>query len=773
MSASANKTAAPVILIPAGIPFFQIAAGEFVSFYRRMTGVSLRIVTRPSRSRDMIILGSDGVNPFVHEKIQDQTIAPFKIASGSDAYQIVSATEKKRRLLFIAGGRNRAVMYGIYHFFELAGCRYFWDGDRVPRREDISLENWDIYEKPRFFYRGIRYFAHRSLKRFQAKHWDLEDWQREIDWCLKKRFNFFMLRTGYDDLFQKAFPESVSYPPLHSKKADHVRSYTDLAPDWDLRYRGRLRKKVLKYAFDRDLMHPEDIGTVTHWYTPTPREFLDRMKPEFLPQSVGNSEDIHLVWDIRREKNLQNYLKLTEAHIENYGKADLSHPLGRAESRCFRDIRKKPEMKLYTYRRFPSWLREKYPNAPLMLASWDFAMHWTADEIKTLLRELTPENTVILDYTAETGNRENNFTQWGITGKFPWIFGIFHAYEPNSDLRGNYEMIRQRLEIAAGDPMCKGMVMWPETSHSDTLMLEYTGANAWAPTAETRDINSFLPEFVSGRYPAERFSAMLKIWQTFLPVMAMRHFIGPGEKYYFFYQELQFQISKIFDTPVEIMLQLEEEFISSYRENVQKIPEVLSLLAAEVPFAADDELFNRDIVDLARSCAGRLLLYELFSLALAYDKWCKGADNSSSIRDLISRIRKIYAYFTGLLEASPDYSIYLSLKHFQEKHPCNRELESSLKGNAENSYCRSWQFELLKALYTKEFELISRNIETNLCTGVRKQFSFKEGLAEQFRKAADDFHAAPLKNHAPDIEKGVKELQNNLAGLAALAAQVR
>ena len=100
-------------------------------------------------------------------------------------------------------------------------------------------------------------------------------------------------------------------------------------------------------------------------------------------------------------------------------------------------------------------------------------------------------------------------------------------------------------------------------------------------------------------------------------------------------------------------------------------------------------------------------------------------------------------------------------------------MESSLKGNAENSYCRSWQFELMKSLYAREFELISSNIEENLRTGVRKQFSFKEGLAEQIRKIADDFHFSPLKNHAPDIEKGQKELQNTLAGLAALAAQVR
>lgn len=769
---SISEKTLPVILIPAGIPFFRIAAREFASLYRKMSGISLRIVTRPSASRDMIVLGSDGENRFVHEKILDQTIDPAGIISGSDSYRIFSAEEKKRHLLFIAGGRNRAVLYGIYHFFELLGCRYFWDGDRIPRKEEISLANWNICETPRFAYRGLRYFAHRSLKRFQAKHWDLADWRKEIDWCLKKRFNLFMLRLGCDDLFQKAFPESVPYPPLHSKEEDHCRSYMDLAPDWSLQYRGKLRKKVLEYAFERDLMHPEDTGTMTHWYSPTPKEFLAKEKPDFLPQSVGNSEDIHLAWDIRQEKHLQNYLKLTETHIREYGKADLFHTIGLAERRCYKDLRKNHELKLYTYRRFIHRLREKYPHAPLLIASWDFAMHWTADEIQALLKELTPENTLLLEYTAETGNMEHNFTHWGVNGKFPWIFGIFHAYEPNCDIRGDYGLIRERLEIAAEDPMCKGLVFWPETSHSDTLMLEYAAANSWNPSEENIRIGSFLPGFVAGRYPEERFSSMLKVWQTFLPVLVMRHFIGPGEKFYFFYQELQFQIEKIFDTPVELTLQLEQDFISSYRENVKNLPELFSRLAAEIPFAAGDELYTRDLVDIARSSAGRLLLYELFTLASFYEEWCRGADNPDRILERICRIRKIYHCFSGILESSPDYSLYLSLEHFREKHPCNRQLETTLKGNADNSYCRSWQFELMKALYIKEFELLSSRMEYNLHHHIRRQFFFREGLSEEFRKLKDDFYATALKEYAPDIRKGVRDLQKNLAGLAELSEDI-
>lgn len=112
----------------------------------------------------------------------------------------------------MADARPRAALYAVYRYFEkFCGCRWFWDGDRIPKR-NLPLQNIDLTESPVFEYRGIRYFAHRSLHRFQAEHWSLEDWKTEIDLMVKKRLNLFMLRIGVDDVFQKAFPDTVSDP---------------------------------------------------------------------------------------------------------------------------------------------------------------------------------------------------------------------------------------------------------------------------------------------------------------------------------------------------------------------------------------------------------------------------------------------------------------------------------------------------------------------------------------------------------------------------------
>ena len=150
-----------------------IAAGEFASLWRQVTGETPEIVTEDDPASDLVVLGSDAYSAFAHAQIVAKTIPQFRIATGTDAYHLRSAESGSRRMLFIAGGRPRALLYGVYRFFELrADCRYFWDGDLVPKRDAIDIAGLDLAEAPRFRYRGLRYFAHRSLDRFQAEHWD-------------------------------------------------------------------------------------------------------------------------------------------------------------------------------------------------------------------------------------------------------------------------------------------------------------------------------------------------------------------------------------------------------------------------------------------------------------------------------------------------------------------------------------------------------------------------------------------------------------------------
>ncbi|MCZ2153795.1 MAG: hypothetical protein LC114_07840, partial [Bryobacterales bacterium] len=304
---------------------YSIAGGTFASLWEQVTGVRPTVVEyiQPFRSSspqgDLILIGSDSVYPLVHQLIQQGKVRSLGIEYGSDGYRVLSIPDGGRTILVVAGGSGRSTLYAVYDFFHRrAGAEYFWDGDIVPKRPSIDVTGIDLAEKPRFEYRGLRYFAHRGLHRFQAEHWDLEDWKREIDWMLKKRFNLFMLRTGVDDLFQRAFPGEVPYPPTDGKDPDGVdRSYNDRTSFWPLKYRGELRRQVLAYAADRGLLHPEDTGTMTHWYSHTPSA-LYRSRPDFpliADQKTGYQLPTHAFWDIEKQETWDLYWHLTKTHI--------------------------------------------------------------------------------------------------------------------------------------------------------------------------------------------------------------------------------------------------------------------------------------------------------------------------------------------------------------------------------------------------------------------------------------------------------------------------
>lgn len=725
---------------------YSVAAAEFQDFYKRITGLKLEIISVPDKNSDLVVIGSDAVNPFCNEMIFKNVIDGFKIKYGTDDYHILSANDGKRRLLFLAGGRGRSTIYAVYDFFERqAGCRYFWDGDIVLAKKYISINNLNITESPRFKYRGLRYFAHRSLHRFQAEHWDFEDWQKEIDWMMKKKLNLLMLRIGMDDLFQKAFPEIVGYPPAEGVLPEATpRSYDDRTLFWSMEYRAELRKKILDYAFDRDLMHPEDFGTVTHWYSRTPKDFLEKIKPDFMPQTTeGYNQETGLVWDIRKEKNLDNYFKLTEAHIREYGSPEIFHTIGLAERKCFESRSENLKLKLFTYRLLNRKLREHYPNAPLLIASWDFPAYWEDDEVRKLVSELDPDNTIILDYTADAKNKTNNFTKWGIVKKFPWIFGIFHAFEANSDIRGDYAHIIRRLKIAANDKFCKGMVFWPETSHSDSFMLEFFTSNSWNPLNCSFDEQ--IEKFCHDRYGLSN-EKMLYLWQEFMPIAQLLSFRWDRAKPFrttssFFYRLLQYPMN------MEV-LEAWEYLYKLFSPVIKKTPIFLAQ-CSKIEVSKKDEFLYRDIIDVGRTTAERVLFYGFIKLELKMEKWRNSKDSSAKILTLGNNCLEMMDKMGDLVGLHKDYSLYSSLKKLGEKHPVNPVFEDTLKANAENSYCRSCIYELIKNVYMEEIRIYLKWISEKIERGDKSEWGRPEYFKMEQKRVQDEFYLMPLEAMAP------------------------
>ncbi len=758
------------IQIPSSGGIFPIAANVLAEYVQKICGYEPEVVHTSSDQDDLIILGNDAENPATQELLLSRKVKSLSIRYSTDDYTITSVEDSSRAILLIAGGRPRALLYAIYHYLEACGCSYFWDGDVLPALAAMPLRGFDIHESPRFSYRGLRYFAHRSLNRFQAEHWDFAEWQKEIDWMLKKRLNLFMLRIGQDDLFQKAFPGIVTYPGYEVPEST-PRSYNDRNLFWSLRYRGELRKKILRYARERDLMHPEDVGTTSHWYSQTPLEFLDKVKPDFLPQATDwYSNETERVWDVRQDKNLDNYFRLTETHIREYGSPELFHTIGLAERRCYAEHESNHQMKLYVYHRIIRKLRENYPLAPLLVGTWDFGMHWTPQEVQALVKELNPANTLILDYTSDTTDEANNFTTWGLQKKFPWIFGIFHAYEPANEIRGNYTQIERRLPLAADDPLCQGMVYWPECSHSDTLMLDYMATAAWNP--DLAHVDEFLAGFCQRRYP-NNSRQMLQIWKKVLPLARIIGWAGPKDE-----QQISAEFSDIIFQSLSLLTNTSAAVLAKARRGmgrlqdvIHRAPEVFRMLIPVVSKEMDD-FTHRDVMDLARTGISRLQTYGFSKFLLLFEEWRNEQAEAEEVLRLLDSLRRCVELEAALLAAHTDYSLYDSLKLLERKHETNPNFEVTLKGNAEHWYCRSYISELFAGVYLPELQGYSEWIKAKLLTNDRSPLSKERAIVDLSNDVQNQFYETPLSELAPDHENALKQLPSTLEKLAQIAEEI-
>lgn len=753
-----------ILAPPTGEAAYSIAAQEFAAYWQKVTGQTVA-VTKASKqmpSGDLIVIGADVVNPIAFGLLKRGDIKTFNLRFGTDDYQILTLRETGRTILILAGGTGRSTIYAVYDFFRLAaGVEYFWDGERVKKNTSFAIPTLDVKESPRFVYRGLRYFAHRGLHRFQAEHWDLTDWKREIDWIMKKRMNIFMLRTGIDDLFQRAF--DLPYPPEDGPDPDRVdRSFNDRTSLWSLKARGELRKQVLQYAFDRGLLHPADTGTITHWYSHTPSSFYERF-PDFplLSQTSGSYAELKgaAIWDTEDQRAWDAYWKLTETSISEFGQEQsrLFHTIGLAERSFGVNSDENFRIKTSALRKIQQEVQQRYPDAPFLLAGWDLWQRWKNDDVQRMLKELNPEKVLVLDYTVDDLARKT-YKDWGTYQKYPWIFGVFHAFASENEIRNDYTMLAERVKEAANDDLCKGFVFWPELSHSDTFMLEYLAENSWNPSTPTQA--HAIKRFCTSRYSGNLVLKMRKIWKDTLSIT--RHSQWSKLKVP---SRGHFSV-RAYDEEAERLIFMTDE-LEAIDQDLVRAKGVISALATLAGKHAADVLWKRDAIDIVRSILSVVLHAEFNRGAINLSAWRKQETSADSVTHAVARVQSLIDVLADLLEHSSDFSLYASMLRLAEYAPINPHTELTLKSNTENGYCRTQIYELVRYLFVPEMQMYADWVADKLVRGDRTAPEEIFWFIDERKLIKDAFYAKPLTEMAPrKTDSSAAELRDVLNQVA-------
>ena len=726
-AALASCVCAAMMSLPAfAADEFAPQRAEFAKYYREITG------------RD----APAGIVKFA--------VDPKVSKSGRDAYAIKSGTTD----VTITGSNLRSVWYGLYDLLERrGGCHWFWDGDVVAKKDSIDFSNLDVHEEAHFEYRAIRYFAHRGLTRFQAEHWGPEDWRREIDWTLKRRLNVLMLRIGQDDLFQRAFPDVCEYPDPAKPLPGAGMGYDDRTLFWSLQYRGELRRRLQKYAFDRGLMMPEDFGTMTHWYSRTPEDFLEKKNPPFLPQATrGYAEKNGLVWDIRDSKWADEYWKMTTVAVEAYGKDTpeprLLHTIGLGERMCYKDRQKNLDLKIKALDMFLARAHRDYPDAKVLLAGWDFYSTWKNEEVRALLPRLDPKRDIIWDYEADEPRSDRIFTNWGVMGKFPYTYSVFLAYEKALDARANYPLIEKRQKLVQNDPFCKGYIFWPESSHTDTLFLRFFTANAWSDKPIPH--GDVLDEFSESRY-GENAEMMKAAWKAAFPASWLRDW----------YNNYSYGVLSMSEEVRDF-----SGIIAGWAKPVGDAYAAFEMLS-KVPWR--DPFVQRDAIDIARMVLDRVIALKVLEFKRDLAKWRKGGPRSGAAADgLVARAENVAALcdkMADLLALHTDYSLWESHQRLDAIEKIkNPDFSKTLFENASCNYCRSHQYEFARYWYAPHAKAVSERIAKAVAANDRKADIKVD--AEKERLA---LKARPLESLKPTLPRTEENFRNVLREIERLA----
>jgi alpha-N-acetylglucosaminidase len=498
------------------------AAQELQSFIRQMTGGSPRLL-KDSTSEDVpraLVSMLVGRTRAVEKLISTGMIGD-PATKHPEAYLVKSLSEAGSKQIVFLGATGIGTLYAVYHYLEkYCGVGFFYDGDQVPRREQVRVEDIEISTQPHF---GERMTMNLTLYWYSTPWWEWEDWKKYIDWMIRNRYNILSLwdTPGEDLAWQRTWTRFGVHISDHSYSGPPYGIFTPIKygvhpPSLAVWREGQseLNRKIIDYARARGMrtvapavsgIVPPEFASVcpkarifqVSWSTFPKQSYLHPSEPlyhdvgkAFLEEYVSLYGTDQLYW-------LENYL---ECEVE--GPKELQEEIRREIAGANFQV-----------------VNEVDPKGVGILSGWPYsfsrlAFAWTPQLVREHLDRVPPERVRILD---QAGDSMPLYKQMDYFFGRPWHFGVIHSSGGATHLHGNMPLLERQFKKVAQDEQaehCVGFSSTEEIIGHNYFYYQFLAKLAWNPSEV--DVRSFTAQYARARYGEAAAPKMMGVLQELL-----------------------------------------------------------------------------------------------------------------------------------------------------------------------------------------------------------------------------------------------------------------
>ncbi len=215
-----------VVIPDAADPYEKLAAAEFAEYYRKMTGIEVKISNQNIPAAGVLYLG---------RAVPPQSVFALKELDDTGRYGGYRIRGKNGNF-YITGNNCLATPIGVYRFLEQLGARFYAsDCEIVPGGGNGEFaENLDILDVPGYHVRSVNYWLKQGASIFstRAQRWRMGNnaFHTETMLCDPRAYAEKHPEYYAMDRFGKRMPEYVSSGEVYpgSKRMEKLKTYQDL-----------------------------------------------------------------------------------------------------------------------------------------------------------------------------------------------------------------------------------------------------------------------------------------------------------------------------------------------------------------------------------------------------------------------------------------------------------------------------------------------------------------------------------------------------------------